>query len=406
MSSMIAQSVANRGHESEFHGSTLGLLKLYRIEYSSKAIHKWVDSLLITSSHLFPQRSTKFSHTNNWWINLLFDLPSLHIGSCWSTEANLTRRIQCNFWYCCFFYESNDHLIALSGGWRKSLSTDLFGRSFNWIPLRKTRGQFLEPTHLVGGRNASFETMQIHQTTRVAEVSSLSLHSTSTFPPSSCELNLKLSGMMKYFESSTSTRNRIRIPLTESSKKEMLSEMKKAKKVIGMEVENSRGWIYVLPHGDCRAMNPSSWAATSSSRPILHSSLIVDYLCLCTNPPVEGGIKGVEQQLEVLMTPSLSAVNWFSLVPDRNLRSHSLDPQRQPEVNILASYDAEVILHLSRSILITSEDPQWIEELCWTSVWGIRHRASGYLQSSRCRSRCSRRAVEVNTNTSHLLWLV
>lgn len=123
--------------------------------------------------------------------------------------------------------------------------------------------------------------------------------------------------------------------------------MKKAKKVIGMEVENSRGWIYVLPHGDCRAMNPSNWAASSSSRPILHSSLILDFLCLCTNPPVEGGIKGVEQQLEVLMTPSLSVANWFSLVSDINLLSHSLDPQRQPEVNILASFDAEVTIHLS-----------------------------------------------------------
>jgi hypothetical protein len=91
--------------------------------------------------------------------------------------------------------------------------------------------------------------------------------------------------------------------------------MKKAKKVIGMEVESSRGWIYVLPHGDCRAMTLTP--SNDRQRPILHSSLVLDFLCLCTNPPVEGGVKGVEQQLEVLMTPTFSPVDWFasSLLP-------------------------------------------------------------------------------------------
>jgi hypothetical protein len=46
MSSLIAQSAATRGHESEFHGLALGLLKLYRIESSPKAILKYVPSPL------------------------------------------------------------------------------------------------------------------------------------------------------------------------------------------------------------------------------------------------------------------------------------------------------------------------------------------------------------------------
>lgn len=89
----------------------------------------------------------------------------------------------------------------------------------------------------------------------------------------------------------------------------MLAEMKKAKKVIGMEIEHGRGWIYVLPSGDCRAMVNS--ADIDPFLGAIHqSSLILDYVCFCTNPPIEGGIKGTEQQLEVLMTPSFSPLDW------------------------------------------------------------------------------------------------
>jgi hypothetical protein len=127
--------------------------------------------------------------------------------------------------------------------------------------------------------------------------------------------------MIKYFENSSSvSRNRIRVPLTDSSKKEMLSEMKKAKKVIGMEVEHGRGWIYVLPHGDCRG----------------HTSLVLDYVCLCTNPLIEGGVKGTEQQLEALTVPAFVPSDWlvsqmspsFTSVPPSTVWTLTDTPQR------------------------------------------------------------------------------
>lgn len=112
--------------------------------------------------------------------------------------------------------------------------------------------------------------------------------------------------MIKYFETSV-TRNRLRLPSTESSKREMLIEMKKARKVMGVELEQNRGWLYVLPNGECRAKNMDE----NESNSILSSSLLLDYVCFCTSPIIDGGLKSIEQQLEILMAPVLSPTDWY-----------------------------------------------------------------------------------------------
>ena len=122
---------------------------------------------------------------------------------------------------------------------------------------------------------------------------------------SSCELNLKRSGIIKYFESIT-TRNRLRLPSTDSLKHDMLIEMKKARKVMGVELEQSRGWLYVLPNGECRGKNMDENESNTS----MTSSLLLDYVCLCTTPSIDGGIKSIEQQLEVIVAPVLSPNDW------------------------------------------------------------------------------------------------
>jgi hypothetical protein len=81
--------------------------------------------------------------------------------------------------------------------------------------------------------------------------------------------------------------------------------MKKAKKVIGMEVEHGRGWIYVLPSGDCRATVYSTDSNNTNLSPI-----VLDYVCLCTNPMIEGGVKGTEQKLEALTIPTFVPSDW------------------------------------------------------------------------------------------------
>jgi hypothetical protein len=72
----------------------------------------------------------------------------------------------------------------------------------------------------------------------------------------------------------------------------MVLEMKKAKKVIGIELEQTKGWIYVFPSGECRGVD-------------------VDYLCYCISPYLDEGIKGIEQKLEILMMPTASSTDWW-----------------------------------------------------------------------------------------------
>lgn len=94
----------------------------------------------------------------------------------------------------------------------------------------------------------------------------------------------------------------IRIPATETTRREMLMELKKARKAVSVQIDYGRGQLFVLPTiGDVRDVSTGD-----------HGSVGVhlDYVCLCTCPPIEDGLRGLELRMETMVMPSAAETDW------------------------------------------------------------------------------------------------
>jgi hypothetical protein len=117
----------------------------------------------------------------------------------------------------------------------------------------------------------------------------------------SCEIDLKKCCLDKSSQGSAANTT-IRIPATETTRREMLQELKKAKKAVSVQIDHGRGHMFVLPStGDVRDS-----AAGDHGNGGLH----LDYVCLCTTPPIEDGLRGLELRMETMVMPSAAESDW------------------------------------------------------------------------------------------------
>ena len=140
---------------------------------------------------------------------------------------------------------------------------------------------------------------------------------------SSCELDLKASGMDKYMQG-TSGSATIRIPSTESSRREMLYELKKARKCLVVQIDHGRGHMFVIPKGEIKDSGGDAGSFSAGG-------VYVDYVCLCTSPPIEDGLRGLELRMETMAMPTSAEGDWLS----RGSTEGS-------PVSFLSQYDAQV----------------------------------------------------------------
>lgn len=152
----------------------------------------------------------------------------------------------------------------------------------------------------------------------------------------SCDIDMKTSGLSKFTDNATS-RAKIRIPQAEGARREMLVEMRGAKKNIGVELDQENGWIYALPSGE--------------SRDKAFDSMSVNYICLCIAPGVPGGTKSVENKLEMLMMPrSFNDDRYNQLNPNMCPISHAcirlFKTSSCGEGGVLQSFEQQVLLEL------------------------------------------------------------
>mmetsp|Transcript_16847 Transcript_16847/g.25337 ORF Transcript_16847/g.25337 Transcript_16847/m.25337 type:complete len:757 (-) Transcript_16847:91-2361(-) len=128
----------------------------------------------------------------------------------------------------------------------------------------------------------------------------------------SCNIDLEQSGIKKHLEGPHGHAT-IRIPSTDAARREMMRELRKARKAVGVEIDHGMGWMYALPFGDSRDRNEQPNSPQNGVT--FSSSIIIEYVCLCTSPPIEGGIKGLEQKLEIMMMPSRAHSDWLGKSP-------------------------------------------------------------------------------------------
>ena len=121
-----------------------------------------------------------------------------------------------------------------------------------------------------------------------------------------CDIDIVTTGIATYLQEAAASKDpqMIRLPVNASARADLLGELRCSKKVVGLQLEHGMGWVYTIPPSrrqGGRVSTSDGKKATFSNAEVIS----LEYICVCTDSVVEGGLKLLEQRLEVLLAPSL-----------------------------------------------------------------------------------------------------
>jgi hypothetical protein len=120
-----------------------------------------------------------------------------------------------------------------------------------------------------------------------------------------CDVDIEATGINAFIQqaSASSDPQMIRVPVNSSARSDLLKELKQSKKYVGLQLEHNMGWIYTFPP----SKRPGGRVTSAESKrggPVDNAEVVnVDYVCVCTDSFIEGGLKLLEQRLEILLSP-------------------------------------------------------------------------------------------------------
>ena len=120
----------------------------------------------------------------------------------------------------------------------------------------------------------------------------------------SCDLDVISTALISYIEEAAAPGKEpqmIRLPVNANARGDLLSELQRSKKLVGVQLEHDLGWIYTVPPS-----RRQGGRARENTVEVDNAEVIrLEYICICTDrlAGVEGGLKLLEQRLEVLLSP-------------------------------------------------------------------------------------------------------
>lgn len=165
-----------------------------------------------------------------------------------------------------------------------------------------------------------------------------------------CDLDVAATGVSAFLQDAASAKEpqTIRLPVNASARADLLRELRGSKKAVGLQLEHGMGWLYTLPpsrrQGGRASASPTSNSAEgrrAGTTGFNNAEVVsLEYICVCTDSLLEGGLKLLEQRLEVLLTPSVGG--WT--LEDQHEGDGDESPPSEGGLNVSSSASASAVL--------------------------------------------------------------
>ena len=173
-----------------------------------------------------------------------------------------------------------------------------------------------------------------------------------------CDIDIVSTGIDTYVQEAAESKDPqlIRLPVNPRGRADLLRELKQSRKRVGLQLEHGMGWMYTLPQSRRQGGRVNS---ADSKRGISVDNADVAelvYISVCTDTVIDGGLRLLEQRLEVLLSPlvgnGLESMMYYdeprvegSEGPSDEARGREMSSSR-----LLSAYEDKIKLQVQRYV--------------------------------------------------------